>query len=64
MRTEIGTSPRPCGLCTGDDVAIVRSENVRTRLARFDPRWRPKIRVYDRCRTCGARQPLEVPQHA
>jgi hypothetical protein len=61
---EIGTSGRPCGLCSSDEVAVMQSVESRMGLARLNPWWSPRIRVYDRCRTCGAKQPAEALQPA
>lgn len=54
-RIERGVSPRPCGLCRSDDVVVVQAEELRTGLALLNPRWQGATRVYDRCRSCGAK---------
>lgn len=58
-RTERAAATRPCGLCRSEDVVVVQAEELREGLARLNPRWQPAIRVYERCRACGARN-----QHA
>lgn len=55
QRTEIGDSNRTCGLCRSEDVVRVRCTEVRSGTARLNPRWRPVVRTYDRCRSCGAK---------
>lgn len=56
QRVETGTSDQPCGLCRSRDVAQVRCTEVRSGVARLNPRWRPAVRTYDKCRSCGAKQ--------
>ena len=55
QRSEIGDSNQACGLCRSDDVVRVRCTEVRSGVARLNPRWRPVVRTYDRCRSCGAK---------
>jgi len=55
QRTEIGGSDRACGLCRSEDVVRIRCTEVRSGVARLNPRWRPVVRTYDRCRSCGAK---------
>ena len=55
QRNEIGTGDQACGLCRSEDVVRVRCTEVRSGAARLNPRWRPAVRTYDRCRSCGAK---------
>ena len=64
QRTEIGDSNRACGLCRSEDVVRVRCTEVRTGMARLNPRWRPVVRTYDRCRSCGAKHDATTQQRA
>jgi hypothetical protein len=64
QRAQIGISDTPCGLCASDAVAVMESTELRTGLARLNPRWRPAVRSYHRCQECGARQNAEALQDA
>ena len=55
QRTEIGDSDQACGLCRSEDVVRVRCTEVRAGVARLNPRWRPVVRTYEGCRSCGAK---------
>lgn len=55
-RRELSDIPgAPCQLCEGPTV-IAQSRAVRSGLALVNPRWDPDIRVYELCRSCGAKR--------
>ena len=60
-RIELDVPGAPCQLC-GAATVVTQSRAVRRGAAWLNPRWDPEIRVYELCRSCGAK--LEIAGHA
>jgi hypothetical protein len=55
IRRTLGVTVAPCDICGAPDLAIVESRSRRSGLALVNPAWRPHVRQYELCRSCGVK---------
>ena len=55
VRRTLGVHDARCDICGAEDLAIVESRSRRSGLALVNPAWRPHVRQYELCHSCGVK---------